>query len=536
MFKNMVKGLLGFSSKRLLGKKTSGQSQEKRPLAANFQANLQALRQVFNLCADVVFRELMVDAEQPIKACVIFIGPLTDHEMIGKHLIKPLTRQTFDLPPGIKITKANAIEVLLNHVLNAAEANTTGDLTELVNRVLEGNTALVLDGSTAAIIAGLRGGAARGVEEPDTEPVVQGPKDGFVESLDTNISLLRRRLKTSRLKVEPFQVGVLTKTKVVVCYVKGIANDKVVTEVKQRIGRINMDSVLGSNYIEEMISDEAITLFPLIQYTERPDKTVASLVEGRVAVIADNSPMVLLAPATFVTLLQAAEDYYNNAFFATMIRLLRLIALNIALLMPSVIVALFSFHQAMVPTSLLTTATAAREGLPFPIFVEVMIMELTFELLREAGVRLPKTIGQTVSTVGGLVIGQAAVTAGIVSPISVIVVALTAIANFAIPNYAAGTTIRILRFALIILAGFLGGFGIMMGLMATLVHLCSLRSFGVPYLSPIAPLSVRDLKDTMIRAPWWSMQTRPRLFGAQEPVRQDPDQGPAKPDRGGGGS
>lgn len=464
MFKNLVKSMLGVSSKRWRGKKNSGQSQEKRPLSANIQANLQVLRQVFDLCVDVVFREFMVDAEQPIKAFVVFIGPLTDHEMLSEHLIKPLTQQTFGLPPEVKISEANAIQVLLDHVLNTAETNTTGDLTELVNKVLEGNTALLLDGSTAAIIAGLRGGSVRSVSEPDTEPVVLGPKDGFVESLDTNIGLLRRRLKTSRLKVEPFQVGVLTKTKVLVCYLKGIANDKVVTEVKQRIGRINMDSVLESNYIEEMISDEAISLFPLIQYTERPDKTVASLIEGRVAVVVDNSPMVLLAPATFVTLLQAAEDYYNNAFFATMIRLLRFIALNIALLLPAITVALFSFHQAMLPTPLLNTAAAAREGLPFPVFVEVLLMELTFELLREAGVRLPKAIGPTISTVGGLVIGQAAVTAGIVSPISVIVVAITAIANFAIPNYAAGTTIRILRFTLIILAGLLGGLGIMTGL------------------------------------------------------------------------
>ncbi|MDP4160682.1 MAG: spore germination protein [Bacillota bacterium] len=535
MFKKLFKGMLGFSSKGLHCQKTSDQSQEIRPLSSNIQTNLQALRQVFDLCIDVVFREFMVDAEQPIKAFVVFIGPLTDLEMISEQLIRPLTQQTSGLPPGVKLSITNAIQVLQDYVLNVAETNTIGDQTELVNKVLEGNTALVLDGSTSAIITGLRGGAVRNVDEPDTEPVVRGPKDGFVESVDTNISLLRRRLKTSRLKVEAFKVGALTKTNVVVCYVKGIANDKVVNEVKQRISRVNMDSVLGSNYIEEMISDEAITLFPLIQYTERPDKTAASLVEGRVAVMTDNSPMVLLAPATFVTLLQATEDYYNNAFFATMIRLLRFIALNIALVLPAVIVALFSFHQTMVPTSLLTTAAAAREGLPFPIFVEVMLMELTFELLREAGVRMPKAIGQTVSTVGGLVIGQAAVTAGIVSPISVIVVALTAIANFAIPNYAAGTAIRILRFALIILAGFLGALGIMMGLMATLVHLCSLRSFGVPYLSPIAPLSTKDLKDTMIRAPWWSMQTRPRLFGAKEPVRQDPDQGPSKPDSGGGG-
>jgi spore germination protein KA len=260
------------------------------------------------------------------------------------------------------------------------------------------------------------------------------------------------------------------------------------------------------------------------------------MLEGRVVILVDNAPFVTIAPATFITMLQAAEDYYNNAVFATFVRLLRLLALNIALLLPSLTVAAFSFHQELLPTPLLTTTAGARQDLPFPIVLEILFMELTFELLREAGVRLPRTIGQAISTVGGLVIGQAAVNAGFVSPISVIVVSITAISAFVIPNYAAGTAIRVLRFILIILAGILGGVGIMLGLMVLLAHLCSLRSFGIPYLSPFAPLSPGDLKDTLVRVPWWAMLTRPRMFGAAEPVRQDPDQGPIKPDRGGGGS
>lgn len=533
MLEKVLKSILGFSGKKSSKGKTTDQPQEKRPLSVNYDDNLTALKEVFNLCQDMIFREFKLNTNPTVKVCLVYVGPLTDHQMLSKDLIEALMRGIPELHGNFKINPQNLQQDLLDHLLTSAEVSTTSDLLELVTKVLQGNTALVLEGFSTAILAGTRGAEKRAVAEPDTEPVVRGPRDGFVESLDTNLSLVRRRIKTSRLKCEMFQVGLLTKTKVAVCYVQGIANDKVVEEVKLRISKINMSSVLGSNYIEELINDESFSLLPLIQYTERPDKTAGSLIEGRVGIIVDNSPMVLIVPTTFVTLLQAADDYYNNWVFATFVRLLRFVALNIALLLPSLIIAVFSFHQELVPTVLLTTAAGARRDLPFPIFLEILLMEVTFELLREAGVRLPKTVGQAISTVGGLVIGQAAVSAGFVSPLSVIVVAVTAIATFAIPNYAASTAIRILRFILIFLSGSLGGFGIVVGLMIILGHLCALRSFGVPYLSPIAPLSLNDLKDTMIRVPWWAMLTRPRLFGSKEPVSQDPDQGPRKPDKRG---
>lgn len=286
---------------------------------------------------------------------------------------------------------------------------------------------------------------------------------------------------------------------------------------------------MDSNYLGEYISDERFPLFPLVQTTERPDVAAASLLEGRIVIIVDNTPVTLIVPCTFISLLQASEDYYTLAFFATFIRLLRFIALNIALLLPAVIVAALSFHQQFIPTPLLNTLSRSRQELPVPMFVEVLFMEFTFELLREAGARLPKTVGQAISTVGGLVIGQGAVNAGFISPITVIIVALTAVASFTIPSYMAGTSIRIFRFFFLILAALIGAVGIMLGLMVMLIYLCSLRSFGVPYLSPIAPLSLGDLKDTFIRAPWWAMRNRPRLFGDQDTVRQDPNQAPAKP-------
>lgn len=535
MLKKLFRRTLESNGKQDPSNTADQQPTEKSLLSVNYDDNLQTLQQVFNLCADVLFREFIINAEHPIRAFVVYVAGLTDYEMISEQLLKTVMQETITLAPSVHLTKSNAQQIIKERLINLAETDVTSNLTALVKKVLEGNTALVLDGSATAIIAGVRGGESRAIHDPDTEPGVRGPKDGFVESIDTNLSLIRRRIKTSRLKNEILEVGLLTKTKLSVCYVKGIANDKVVQEVKRRIARIKVDSVLGGNHIEELIMDERISLFPLVQYTERPDKATASLLEGRIIIVVDNSPMPLIVPITFFSLLQAAEDYYNNAVFGTMTRLLRFVSLNIALLLPAVTVAAFSFHQELLPTSLINTVAGARQGLPLSIVLEILFIEFAFELLREAGVRLPKTIGQAISTVGGLVIGQAAVAAGLVSPISVIVVAITAIASFTIPNYAAGTALRILRFILIILAGMLGGVGIVFGLMVILTHLCSLRSFGVPYLSPIAPLSAGDLKDTLVRAPWWAMLRRPRLLGSNE-LRQYPDQGPQKPDKGGQGA
>ncbi len=536
MFKQLLKKFMGFGGKKGSGQGRASQPQEKRPLSANIDKNLQALRETFDLCGDVIFREFKLNAEPPIRAFVTYVGTLCDEERAGEHVMKALMHETTALPANVRLTQGSALEIVQNRLVTLTELNTSSDLLEVTKHMVNGKLALVIDGSATAIIAGVPGWENRAIEEPDSEPSVRGPRDGFVENLTTNLATIRRRVKTSRLKVENIEVGVLSKQTVSVLYIKGIASDKIVAEVKERIKRIKVDNIIDSGLLQEFIMDEEITVFPLIQTTERPDKTAASLLEGRVALIVDTTPMTLLVPATFITFLQAAEDSYNEAFYATFIRLLRFVALNIALLLPALYIAITTYHQEMLPAKLLNSIAEARSGVPFPAFVEAILMELTFELLREAGTRLPKNVGQAVSTVGGLVIGQAAVQAGVVSSAMVVVVALTAVASFTIPNISASFSIRILRFSLMILAAIMGAPGIMLGLMFILFHLCGLRSFGVPYLSPFAPLSPSDLKDTFIRVPWWAMITRPRLFGAKEPVRQETDNGPVKPGEGGGSS
>jgi len=510
------------------------EKKEVRYLSANLNENMTALKQIFSDCSDVVFREFFIGSRETVKGVVIFIEGLVEKDLLNNNLMKSLMLELPGLPIAEQMNSKNAFKIIKERLLPFAEAAETEDMMEMTDLVLAGDAAFILDGSAKALMPCTKGWEMRAVAEPETETVVRGPREGFTESLRVNTMLIRRRVKTTRLKSENMKIGLLTRTDVNIMWIEGIADSAVVQEVRSRLGRIDTDSILESGYLEEFIEDAPYSVFPMINYTERPDKVAAALVEGRVAIITDTTPMVLLVPVTFTEFLQSTEDYYLKYIYASVLRLLRLVTLNIALLLPAFYVAIVTYHQEMLPTALLVSIAAAREGVPFPAFVEAILMEATFEVLREAGVRLPRPVGQAVSIVGALVIGEAAVGAGLVSPAMVIVVALTAIASFTIPSYSGSFAVRLLRFPIMVAAAALGLFGIMAALLALLIHLCSLRSFGVPYLSPIAPTSWRDLKDIVVRAPWWKMFTRPRTIGYVEPARQDYGQRPRPPKPGSG--
>lgn len=501
-------------------------------LSANLDENIKVLREVFNNCSDVIFREFFIGTPAQVKGLVVFIEGLVEKNLLNDNLMKALMFDLPTLPIAGQINTDNAFKIIKERLLPFAEATETEDMMKMVQLILSGDAAFLIDGSARALLPCTKGWEQRSVEEPVTETVVRGPREGFTESLRINTVLLRRRIKSTRLKTESMKIGALTKTDVNIAWIEGIADSKVVQEVRNRLGRINTDAILESGYLEEFIEDAPFSVFPMVNYTERPDKVAAALLEGRVAIITDTTPMVLLVPVTFTEFLQSAEDYYLKYVYASALRVLRFVTLNIALLLPAFYVAIVTYHQELLPTPLLISIAAAREGVPFPAFVEALLMETTFEVLREAGVRLPRPVGQAVSIVGALVIGEAAVTAGLMSPAMVIVVSLTAISSFTIPSYSGSFAVRLLRFPIIAAAAVLGLFGIMAALLAILIHLCSLRSFGVPYLSPIAPTSWRDLKDNIVRVPWWSMFTRPRLIGYNEPARQDYGQRPKPPQPG----
>ncbi|HHY42719.1 MAG TPA: spore germination protein [Thermoanaerobacterales bacterium] len=512
-------------------------SSEKVLLSSNLDENIKHLRSVFDRCNDVAMRSFQINAEEPIDGFLIYIDGMIDEKLTAANVLRSLQLNPAILK-GQEINRSNAFNIIKDSFLSTTEVRIVNDMTKVVENILSGQAVLLIEGTPQAIVSSVRQMEDRSVEEPQSEPLVRGPRDGFVESLRINTTLIRRRLKTSRLKMEIFKVGTLSRTDVAVIYIDGIANNKIVDEVKRRIKRIEIDGVLESSYLEEFIEDDPSSIFPQVNTTERPDRMCACLLEGRVGILVDNTPICLIVPATFLQFLQSPEDYYNRFPYATFTRILRFVTMNIALLLPSAYIAVLTFHQEMLPTPLLISIAGQREGVPFPAFLEAIMMEMVFEFLREAGVRLPRPIGQAVSIVGALVIGQAAVSAGLVTSAMVMVVSLTAIASFTIPTISGSYAVRILRFPMMVLAASFGLFGIMVGLMAILIHVCTLRSFGVPYITPLAPFSSSDFKDSFIRMPWWAMIRRPKFMGLQDSKRQKLGQKPGpsqnkKDDKGG---
>ncbi|KJS12317.1 MAG: spore gernimation protein GerA [Peptococcaceae bacterium BRH_c8a] len=488
-------------------------------LSPALEENLSHLKKIFTDCSDVVFREFLFAQREQIKLALVYIDGLTNKSQVSDQIMRALSLEVPAATDNTAITKANALHYVKMRGLCVHQVKETEKLQEAVDAILSGDSILLVDGHATAVINGSRGWEARSIEESQIQGVVRGPRESFVETLRTNTSLLRRKVKNKDLKIESLTLGEVTRTDIAVAYLKGIVNEGLVTEVKQRLARIKIDGILESGYIEELIRDNPMSMFPTVGYTDRPDRVAANLLEGRVAIFVDGTPMVLTVPHFFVEAIQTPEDYYEQSIFTTFVRLLRIGSLIIALTLPSLYVSIISFHQEMLPTPLLLSIAAQREAVPFPVFVEALLMEIAFEIIREAGIRLPRQVGQAISIVAALIVGQAAVQAGLVAGATIIVVALTAMASFVV-YYSGSLAFRLLRFPLMFLAASFGLFGLIGGLIVIVVHMTSLRSFGVPYLAPIGPLVPGDLKDSFVRAPWWAMKKRPHLVGQNNPVRE----------------
>lgn len=495
---------------------------ENRTVTSTLAGNKSILQEVFDCAGDLVIHEFMIAHQKP--AMIAFIDSLVNYQHLQQGLLRFLQAEQ-DLPPGATMAW------LQQEVIPLGRMREENRWVEITEDICGGYISLFVEGEPTALLISILEDNSRGVNQPTTETVVRGPADAFNEDLRTNIALLRKRLKTSRLAVENLKLGEVTKTSACLVYLKGYVASGMVEEIYSRIQRIKVDSILGSGQVEEYIDDNPYSPFSTVAATERPDNLAAQLLEGKAGLIMDNSPFALVVPTMLASQVISPEDYYNRYWFASMIRILRWGSLLTALLGPAFYIAISTFHQELIPPSLLFSIIVAREGIPFPALVEAALMELTFEVLREGGVRLPRPFGQTISIVGAIVIGQAAVSAGLVSPVMVIVVALTAIASFTIPSVTLSNTVRILRFPFMLAGAFLGLFGVATGFSVLVFHLCALRSFGVPYLSPLAPHSLGDLKDTFVRVPAWMMRLRPRLTGYREPERQNSDLQPAPPSR-----
>lgn len=484
-----------------------------KPLSRSLKDNLTILKQRMGHSTDFILRSWN-DEQGDAALAASYIDGLIDQQLLTK-LLEDLTEAIRDgsLPN-------QSAETWLVDYAPIGNITPLNDEEELVNAILDGQVTVIVEGSSKAFATSISGGAKRAVEEPTSQTVVRGPKEGFTEDISTNIALLRRRIKSTDLSIDSRSIGEYTQTKISVAYIKGIADPNVVREISKRLDSIKTDSILESGYIEEYIQDGVWSRFPTMLNTERPDAVAGGLLEGLVAIFVDGTPFVLVAPVTFFRFIASSEDYYQRYDLATFLRFIRTASFFLALLLPSIFIATTTFHQEMLPTTLLITLAAQRENTPLPALLEAIVMELTFEVIREAGIRMPRAIGPAISIVGALVLGQAAVQAGLVSAAMVIVVSFTAICNFVLPSINMAAAIRLLRFALMLLAGTFGLYGVLAGLIPILVRLVSLDSFGVPYMMPLAPFIKGNMKDLFVRVPWWKMKKRPVMIGDSNLMRQ----------------
>ncbi|MEW5920648.1 MAG: spore germination protein [Bacillota bacterium] len=491
-----------------------------QPLSKSLAVNLARVRTILGENSDIDIREFSIGKRQQVAGFLVLVDGLVDKSIVNDNILQPLLTsarlvEPDGFPPGKRV-----FQQVKESILAVGHLEEVYTMDEVLDGILSGDTAIFLDGNEAAFIAGTRGWESRGVQESVVEMAVRGPREGFTETLRTNTSLLRRKIKNVNLRVENMLVGKQTRTTVCLLYIKGIAGNKVVEEVRRRLEHIETDAVLDSGVLVEFIEDAPFSPLPTVYLSERPDTVASKLLEGRVALLIEGSPTAMTVPTVFMEFMISSEDYYSRPIYATITRWLRAISLLATLFAPALYVAAVTFHQEMIPVELLLRMAGAREGVPFPAVLEVLIMGIIFEILREAGIRMPRPIGQAVSIVGALILGEAASRAGMVSNPVIIVAAFTGITLFAISSPELSFSLVAFRVFFVFLAATFGLFGIVTGALFTLVYMVSLRSFGVPYLSPLAPIILSDLKDTLIRAPWWAMLLRPHFTGGQNPARQ----------------
>lgn len=511
-----------------------------KTILSNIDLNLEYINSRFNkmINNDIVIREFTLSARnRQYKAFLLFIDGMVDSELINNFILKPLmlknNSNSFDgnqnhiLSESVtnnvtirKVKKFDIIKYISSCLLPQNNVENETLFENIVEGVNSGNCALFIDTLNIAFNIEVKGFKQRSVDAPNNEIVIKGPHQAFVENLRTNTSLLRRIINNEDLIIESIDVGDITKTKCAVCYMKDIANNDLVNEVKYRINNLSIDSLLSAGQLEQLISDENSLTFPQILSTERPDKASNYLLQGRVIVIVNGNPYATIMPVTLIDFMSSPEDKNLNVHFANFLKMLRFLSAFLTLLLPGLYVAVTSFHQEILPTELLFSILSSRQNVPFPVIFEILVMEISFEIIREAGLRVPSPIGPTIGIVGALVLGQAAVSANIVSPILIIIVAITGISSFAIPDYSFGFHLRLFRFIFIIL-GFISGFlGISLGIFVYISCICSLTSFGISYSLPFAP-NVNSKGNSYFIPPIWKQEFRAPYIDPKKEKQQD---------------
>ncbi|HDR7671438.1 spore germination protein [Bacillus wiedmannii] len=474
-------------------------------LEASLSKNIAELQIVFSQSPDLVIRRFQI-TESGLEAALVYLSGLTDKELIQNHVLSPLMNSDFDTNTELPIT--------LGQIKNI---NTWS---QIENAILGGDSVLLVQDQTTAHQLDTKGWPQRSIEDAHNEISLKGGHQGFVETGAQNIAMIRRYIPHRELVIKEITIGMRSKTQISILYLKDVASEGVLKELETRIQSITVDAVTSTGELIEFIEDSPYSPFPQFMLTERPDLAVSHILQGRFVTVVDHSPSVLIAPTNFISFFQGVDDYGTRWLVASFIRILRFVAFMIALFLPASYVAFISFNFEVIPVELYLSIAESRTRVPFVPVMEALLMEITLETMREGALRLPTPIGQTVGIVGGIIIGQAAVQAGIVSNIMIIVVAVTAISSFIIPNYDMGSAVRLLRFPMMILAALFGIVGLVIGWMTLLGHLITLESLGTPYGTPLAPFRFGDMKDTFVRFPLWAIRKRSNGTGAIQSIRQ----------------
>lgn len=516
---------------------------EPQKIFTEIDKNLDFLKYKYNalICNDVIIREFSLLAQNiEYKAFVIYIDGMVDSPVINEFILSPLMMRNraniFDdkqkkfvseekidnvtLKNFKKSKEKNLVDFIYNSLIPQNSVDKVTDFSDVYSAINMGNCMLFVDSLDTAFNLDVKGFKQRSIDSPSNEVVVRGSQEAFVENIRTNTSMIRRLVNNENLVMETLTVGQITKTQVSIGYIKSLANEDLVAEVRYRINNLSVDYLISSGQLEQLIQDSPESLFPQMVATERPDKVSNFLLEGRVVVVVNGSPYVLVAPGVFVDFITSPEDLNLKYQFSNLEKIIRLLAIFLSLLLPGIYIAVTNYHQELIPTELLFTIAAARESVPFPTFVEILLMEVSFELIREAGLRVPTPLGSTIGIVGALILGEAAVSASLVSPVLIIIIAITGICSFSIPDFSLNFTFRIYRFVYIIL-GYMAGFlGISFGVFIQLAIMCKLKSFGSPYINPyILGKNKRSISSYFI-PPIWKRERTSSFVHAQKKFSQ----------------
>jgi spore germination protein len=476
-------------------------------ISNNIDDNLTEIYNNIYECPDIITREILQNDK--VKGFFLYVDKLINIDGALRYFINPIIETD--------LNKSNFTERIPKLPLGNLHYNHT--IKEILEDVLSGHIVFLCNDMDFALASNFSKSEHRAIAEPVVEKNIKGSHEGFIESIDVNISILRKKINNTNLKFKLLKLGASTNQTVAISYIQGIANEELVSQVYKKISALNLDGFNGIGYIEQLIQDHPNSLFPQFHTTERPDKVAPALLEGRIVVMLDGTPVMMILPVTFYAFFQTPDDFTHNWIVGSLFSMLRIFGMLLALFLPGIYIAILTFHYYMIPLNLIIAVAESRIKVPFPPIIEALIMEFIIEMLREAAIRLPTYVGSSIGVVGGLVLGQAAVEAGIVSNLMVIIVAVTAIASFVIPSENMSYAVRITRFVIMIMSATFGMIGVTISLVLILAHLLTLESLGQPYLQPFIPLKISSFKEAGIRLPIQFLKKRPNDAKPKDKMR-----------------